>query len=305
MSNNPQLEVPTTSEFASSSSTQNEPEPEPTLQSFTCFPNLPIELRLRIYRETFGKPNHVHLDGALIHIPQPGIYRDPWKRKGSLPLFLHVCRESQAEVLRFYRLVAQGEYDEDRKGPDLDVIDDFFYLDFGFSRRVTVPKAIWFSDRRDSAYITLDHDAKRSTLQLLQTLRDPSSPGQIIASTVRNLEIQIVLCYCICSGLMPSVSINEYHGQYIKDLLPFFSGIEKLCISCKPITILGHSTRASNKLRDHVLPGIKVWLEQEKSHFNNGKPPEVYFSPSLKDGGTVMPTPPLVPSPSTTGPNTT
>jgi hypothetical protein len=90
------------------------PDPEQHLYSqgdppaFACFPKLPIELRLIIWRFIFPTPRKVNI--SLGQVGEPNVYccRDRRSKKmrshtnQPLPMGLFICRESRKETLKCY-----------------------------------------------------------------------------------------------------------------------------------------------------------------------------------------------------------
>jgi len=70
-------------------------DPDPTKRTFTVFPNLPFELRTKIWG--FTTPAKV-----IVHALQGFPYRyriGPYKRPDGVPSILHACQESRFEFL--------------------------------------------------------------------------------------------------------------------------------------------------------------------------------------------------------------
>lgn len=83
--------------------------------SFPQFANLPIELRLQIFR-TSAQPRSIHI---IQH--QPESYEQLIAKRGTytilsplIPTAFHICRESRAEMMRYYHFVIH--YDHHGRG---------------------------------------------------------------------------------------------------------------------------------------------------------------------------------------------
>jgi hypothetical protein len=80
---------------------------EQEVDSFTLFPKLPIELRLKIWRYTFPRGRYINLDDhdefALYSSYQPTDHAtDELKKEPLLPVTLSVNKESREETLKHY-----------------------------------------------------------------------------------------------------------------------------------------------------------------------------------------------------------
>lgn len=101
----------------------------PANDSFTCFPKLPIELRLMIWE--FSRP------GPCLIYFQPHSGKNTYWR-GNVPVGLHVNRESRQTFLRSYQLIPQPRYaymDRSYMNPSIDVL----YIASGY---LTMPSCI-------------------------------------------------------------------------------------------------------------------------------------------------------------------
>ncbi|KAH7399918.1 hypothetical protein BKA64DRAFT_707601 [Cadophora sp. MPI-SDFR-AT-0126] len=86
---------------------------EDKLDTFTCFPRLPLELRLKIWRAIARLPRAVAMSQCYNSVPEWFDWQVPNIRKQFLlqkiksrqPAVLQTCRESRAECLGFYHLV--------------------------------------------------------------------------------------------------------------------------------------------------------------------------------------------------------
>ena len=114
----------------------------PKLNNFTFFPELPFELRLKIWRQAFPGPRvvkvnsygMVNLDGYCFHA---------FCSASQLPIVLSVCQESRAEALRYY------------------------HPSFGM-RYPSIPSIIYFNCDIDTLYFEFDsHQALNSQLLIL------------------------------------------------------------------------------------------------------------------------------------------
>jgi hypothetical protein len=84
------------------------------LDTFTLFPELPLEVRLRIWRDAFPGPRFVHLGPLPIDFEEPfpreyNINYSRVKYFGSPPITLRINPESRAETLRFYSVILRNQ----------------------------------------------------------------------------------------------------------------------------------------------------------------------------------------------------
>jgi len=78
--------------------------PQPAELTFTCFPELPDELQLIIWRFTFPKSHKVFLgDISKKKESRSNVRRYRYK---NFPVGLHVCHISQEETLKYYNIYA-------------------------------------------------------------------------------------------------------------------------------------------------------------------------------------------------------
>jgi hypothetical protein len=111
--------------------------PEEAFEKFTLFPNLPLELRLTVWRYTFPGSGMLCLDPPILP-PHDKRSRHVIMRKlrihedtEELPISLNVSRESRRETLTKYHIVQRSEssWKEDI-GHCLDPSTDRFYINF-------------------------------------------------------------------------------------------------------------------------------------------------------------------------------
>ncbi|PMD32932.1 hypothetical protein L207DRAFT_639705 [Hyaloscypha variabilis F] len=82
------------------------------LDTFTCLPNLPIEIRFKIWHSTF-------LRGREVNFGNEFLFRTVWKyipreifqfeEESDLPIALRVNRESRQETLKHYTVLFRGD----------------------------------------------------------------------------------------------------------------------------------------------------------------------------------------------------
>lgn len=128
---------------ASSAAAAADPEanPELRLEEFTLFPKLPLELRRKIFRETFNKPSHVRLHCEVDYNYTLHKCRHRWERPGSLPVALHVCHESRVEALMHYQIVLCDKFKSESLipmlGGELSLRSNITQKPFWFNSRTT------------------------------------------------------------------------------------------------------------------------------------------------------------------------
>jgi hypothetical protein len=132
-----------------------EPNPHPQLQSFTLFPDLPVELRLKVWAYTIP-PRIVTLHSQGKH-DEPRLIRNSevvycgkamwWTSPNPIPTILHICHESREEALKSYcRLFKPNDFqaaiyfDFSRDTLRIGITRPEYYLTEGNS---------WFSGGRD------------------------------------------------------------------------------------------------------------------------------------------------------------
>lgn len=76
---------------------------DPPLTSFNLFPQLPVELRLRIWRHSLPVPRKVRVYPNANALATSHIATS-WASREVVPTVLHICRESRAEGLLHYQL---------------------------------------------------------------------------------------------------------------------------------------------------------------------------------------------------------
>jgi hypothetical protein len=80
--------------------------PVPSDEVFTCFPRLPLELRLKVFWRTLPGPRIVRLvfkERDYSYNNRSGVLSD-MESYATIPVILHVCKESREEALRQYQL---------------------------------------------------------------------------------------------------------------------------------------------------------------------------------------------------------
>ncbi|KAG4438372.1 hypothetical protein IFR05_006134 [Cadophora sp. M221] len=281
MSNNAPIDLLT----ASSAAAPADPEanPRPQLNTFIPFPKLPLELRRKIFRETFDKPSHVHLHYPPFLSPEQTEVSSPWERPGSLPVALYICHESRVEALMHHQIVLPDEYNPMYRRQ---ISNGMPFLWKGNDKLSYVPKPFWFSSSRDSAYITLDgwfYDTRCNWYT--NNLNNLSSKDCKVASTVRNLEIRLTPDPH-GQGAWILIFFGQRAGSLGKMLL-LFKELRTLCFTCPHPTI-----SATSDVPVGLVAGIEAWLEQNKWNFANGKAPKVFLANVVTDenGEAVMPT---------------
>ena len=259
----------------------------PRLNLFTLFPNLPLELRRMIFRETFHEPRHVYLDCHRTSAVDPYTSRRPLNRRSDLPVALHVCHETRTDALEHYQVVLQYEFgftgirfNEQPSSRD--------YPTKTFRPR----KPFWFNSRVDTAYLNVLSDRHSDPCHFhSQMLGDFSSQGRTVASTVRILEIRTWRSLGDDSKLQEAIfNFNGKSGESLRTLLLMFKGLQTLCFT-NPHPKL----RGSIKFPATFLAEVEAWLEQNHGSFTNGKAPQVFLSELARDrdGKPIMPTIPL------------
>ncbi|KAF8863006.1 hypothetical protein BDZ45DRAFT_686261 [Acephala macrosclerotiorum] len=78
-------------------------------EKFDLFPELPVEIRLQIWRFAFPRPRHVSLDTGFGALPDEFIrWYNSWGPQ--LPITLRINRESRVETLRRYTILYMRDF---------------------------------------------------------------------------------------------------------------------------------------------------------------------------------------------------
>ncbi|PVH80009.1 hypothetical protein DL98DRAFT_629792 [Cadophora sp. DSE1049] len=230
-----------------------EAERELQFNTFTLFPNLPLELRRKVWKMTFDTTHHVHLHCRRFYRHKiASSYHGPWERPGSLPTALHVCHESRVEALMHHQIVLHDQYNTtagtQKRG-------DVYFWNTDMETRF-VPKTFWYNSGRDSTYINVaGWVCRKADCECLEIrLWSRSAVSDVQWFTKRNT-----------TRFMSEVMNSR--GLPFRNLLLHFKSLENLCFTTwVPTDQVRNAT---------FLKEVRGWLESQKNQFFDGKPPVV------------------------------
>jgi hypothetical protein len=250
--------------FSSFISTSTEHHP---LDEFTLFPNLPIEIRLEIWRSSFHS-RRVRIDIHYTIVPSDNDSSDSdsdeeddsdsstqlqeRREEGDLPIALLVNKESRTEALKHYCLLLQTKEDLDTillRGP------------------------IWLNPEIDTVCVPLATMAN-GWYEFFKWLSyvDSFIPGGLQA--VRELEMS----EAYWDGDVGS-SFEESYGRVEKSLLRF-SGLQRLRVTSASLWVHDEFSSWKRRLFCHekkcFLEAVEAFLVKHKDSFVGGAVPKVF-----------------------------
>lgn len=183
---------------------------------FTLFPKLPLELRLKVWRESFPAGRHVSL--ATNSGPPP-----------RLPTSLRVNRESRAETLRFYVVLFRSDLRKDKK----------------MTQKNEIP--FCFNPARDSMWLSITllpvrPNYKTDSLNAWMDYIDNKLPGG--CHSIQILELREITIDSMYSAPGRWSAEAKYKSTSGKRGLEWFSGLDQLMLTVAKKATSSQAVRA-------------------------------------------------------------
>jgi hypothetical protein len=256
----------TESQIESADSEGSSPDEKQDLESFTLFPKLPIELRLKIWRLALPPGRHVKMDLShhFSESPTAPEYVTMKEDEHSPPITLYVNRESREETLRHYTVI----FRTDAIRPTKEYKEKPFCLD----------------PSRDSLYFFSEwlHAEGEDVLQFWDWMYhlDISLPRGF--SSIRSLE------YLDDRWGYKRVPANAappppYRWSVLLPNIIFsFTGLTNLCVSVTSLDGFTYQSffrtwLSSDQGKDTSKKMVEEWLDSKKEIFLAGKVPKLTF----------------------------
>jgi hypothetical protein len=235
------------------------------LDTFTIFPELPLELRLEIWRGAFPNPRFVHFGPSCVY--RHCIDHHQLKMKDQrlpLPVTLRTNSESRTETLKCYTVVLRDEKDK-------------------------LLRPLCFDHLRDKLYMGYCDDyGDPLMLDWVEQLK-AKAPGGL--EKVRNLELNgVLLPWCLNTTLRDQIS-GAYdkhlatcrsrtggwpHCSYIhKPLLDFVMQFSELWRFDLWLQSVDSNVNDKQPLLEEYRVLLEKYFEIHKQKFEGGKIPEV------------------------------
>ena len=216
---------------------------------FTLFPKLPLELRRKVWRESFPAGRHVSLDTNSGSSPR-------------LPTSLRVNRESRAETLRFYIVLFKSDLHKDKK----------------ITQQNEIP--FCFNPARDSLWLSISFlpmrpNYKTDSLNAWMDYIDNKLPGG--CHSIQILELRKITIASMYSAPGRWFAEAKYKSTSGKRGLEWFSGLDRLMLT---VAENATSSRAVHRAREYEQAGY--FHEDEKTLTR-------WFMFSARSSGTKVP----------------
>jgi hypothetical protein len=218
-------------------------------EKFTLFPKLPLELRLKVWRESFPAGRHVSL--ATNSGPPP-----------RLPTSLRVNRESRAETLRFYVVLFKSDLHKDKK----------------ITQKNEIPFCL--NPARDSMWLSIGFLLTRpnyntDSLNVWMDYIDLKLPGGCHSIQILELrEITTASMYSVPGRWSAEAKYKSTSG---KRGLEWFSGLDQLILTAAKNPT---SSQAVDRKREYKRAG---YFEEDEKTLTR------WFMSSARSPGTKVP----------------